>query len=470
MTHFTRELNRLLLGVIAAFALVLLAAVFYAIIGRYTLLPREDNPRLVEAEQSILRGSLYDRDGVLLVRTVADGRGFARRETLVPSVASATGYYSYTYGTAGAEAAYDTILSGRNLPTTAAELILDAPRQGADVRLTLDLDVQQAIVDEMGARRGAAIVMTVPGGEILGLVSLPTYDPNTLDADWPTLVEDDGEPFFNRALQGRYQPGTLLQLPVLVTALVERQTLGVKFPSGDFPIRLGDLTLTCLLPPPQSEMTLREAYLYGCPAPFAQISPSLGYREIQQTFTMLQLEQNTPLPGFTDPQDPAQPTRLTPANLQENVLGQGSINVSPLSITRITAAIINDGNAPQPHAIQATRPPGTADWQPVPPITTTTAYMTAPNARRISEIMRAAVADGTAGSINWGDLDAGGQAALAYTGNGTLVWYTGFAILENRQNVVVTVVLEDTEDITAATRVARRAIRAADTAIPPQTP
>jgi penicillin-binding protein A len=463
MNHFTRELNRLLVGIITAFSIILLAAVYYALIGPYTLLPREDNPRLVEVEQSVMRGSIYDRDGTLLVRTSADASGFAQRETLDLSVASATGYYSFTYGASGAENAYDNILSGRNLPITAAELILNAPRHGSDVRLTLDQEVQRAIVTEMNGRRGAAIVMAVPSGEILGLVSLPTFDPNTLDEDWSTLVENDGEPFFNRALQGRYQPGTLLQLPILVTSLVEGQTLSVKFPSSDFPIRLDDLTLTCLIPPPQSEITLRDAYLYGCPAPFAQISPSLGFHEIQETFDRLQLEASPTIAGFTEPQTQTEPTRLSRTNLQANVLGQGDINVSPMSITRITAAIINDGNAPQPQALQAIRPPDTSDWQLISPNTTTTAYMTAPNARRLSEIMRAS---DTVNGVDWQAFDAGGQVALAYTGEGAIVWFTGFAILENKQNIVVTVVLEDTTDLEAVAQIAHQAIQAADAAMP----
>ncbi|MEO0564281.1 MAG: penicillin-binding transpeptidase domain-containing protein, partial [Chloroflexota bacterium] len=466
MTSFTREINRLLIGVLSAFGVIFIAATYYAVVGNMTLLPREDNPRLVEAERSIMRGSLYDRDGMLLVRTIQDDNNFAQRELLAQSMASATGYYSFRYGSAGAEAAYDDLLSGADQPATPAELILNQPRQGADIRLTFDLDIQQAIVEAMGDQQGAAVVMSVPGGEMLALVSLPTYDPNTLDADWDTLIESEGEPFFNRALQGRYQPGTMLHLPVVLTALVKGQTLNVQFPNGTVPIQLDDLTLTCLLPPSGRSMNMREAYLYGCPAPFAQIAPSLGLNEIRETFNLLQLENAPVIDGFVGADETIRTTFLTRGNLRENVLGQGDLTVSPIGMNALTAAIINNGNAPQPYAIQAINNPGDLVWAPIRTQRPTAAYMTDENARRLAEIMRESAIDGTGAMIKWGELDVGSHAAIAYSGDEAIVWFTAFVVLENKPNVAITVVIEGTEDPMAAATVAHDAILAADAALP----
>ncbi len=467
MTNFTREINRLLIGLMIAFGVVIVAATYYAIVGQFTLLPREDNPRLIEAEQSVKRGAIYDRDRELIVRTVIDRQGFAQRKTLYPATASATGYYSYRYGASGAEAAYDTLLSGVNQQPTFTQMLLDQPRQGADIRLTFNLEVQQAVVNAMGDRAGAAIVMTVPGGELLALASQPTYDPNTLDEQWDQLVASPNKPFFNRALQGQYQPGTLLQLPVLVTAMVEGQPLSGAFPGGALPVMLDDLTLSCIQPPPESEITLRQAYLYGCPAPFAQIGPALGVAPLQRTLDLMRLTVPPRLDGFLaeSPTTPDTPS-LTRTNLQENILGQGDIQVSPLSIAAMTAAVINDGNAPQAQTLLAIREPRANEWQAVTQPSATYAYMTTQHARRMSEIMRESATVGTGRTGAWADLDVGGQAAITYSGEGTQVWFTGFAILENKQNVVITVVLEDTTDPDAAVRVAQHAIEAADMAIP----
>jgi peptidoglycan glycosyltransferase len=468
LTHFAREINRLLFGILAAFGIIILASAYYGVVGQSTLLPREDNPRLVEAAQSVLRGNIYDRHDVELVRSTLGDDGFAIREYHYPTMASAIGYYSYRYGTSTTEFAYNSLLSGENLPATFSTLVLNAPAVGVDIRLTYDLEVQQAVVEAMGDTPGAIIVMTVPGGEILSLVSMPTFDPNTLDEDWDMLIDSPGNPFFNRVLQGRYQPGSLLQLPLLITSMVEGQPLSVRFPSGAFPIQLDDLTLTCLLSPPQSEMTMREAYLYGCPAPFAQIAPSLGPNAVESTFDLLRLTRPITLPDFTlaEVDDESDSFEITADNLQENVLGQGDMNASPLSVTMLTAAIINDGNAPQPRIMEAYRLPDSNEWTLIQDPTPSEAYLTAPNARRLSEILRESATIGTASGVEWNGLDVGGQAAIAYSGNDTLVWFTGFAILENKQNVVVTVVLENTDDLNLAATVAHEAIRAADAAMP----
>ena len=63
----------------------------------------------------------------------------------------------------------------------------------------------------MGDYHGAVVVLNIPSGEVLAIVSLPTYDPNTLDTNWEQLTQAAGKPFFNRALQGAYQPGGTLE-------------------------------------------------------------------------------------------------------------------------------------------------------------------------------------------------------------------------------------------------------------------
>lgn len=469
MTNFTREINRLLLGLLFGFIIMTLAATYYALIGHFTLLQREDNPRLVEAQRAILRGTIYDRTETQLATSTHDSNGFAVREYTEPAMSSALGYYSYRYGAAGVEAAYDDILIGADLPPNAAQLLLNQPVMGSDIRLTFDLSVQQAIVDAMQDQTGAAVVMTVPDGNLLAMVSLPTYNANTLDQDWPTLIEADGNPFFNRVLQGTYQPGSLLQTSMILTALERDQTLSVQFPSGSQATELDDITLSCLIQPPQANITLREAYLYGCPTPFAQIAPSFTPAAIRSTFDILRLEEPITLNGFIqlDPEAPTTRTRLSRTNLRDNVLGQGGLSLSPMNAAMVMAAIINDGNAPRPRVITAQRPPSATTWQPLTQHIPTSAYMTAPNARRLSEILRASAQEGTASHVDWGTLDAGGQAALAYAGDETHVWFTGFAVLPTRENVVVAVVLENTDNYEMAVEIGKTALEAAHIAITP---
>ena len=465
MTHFTRELNRLLIAMLAAFMLIILVATYYAVVGRMTLLTRDDNPRLVEAEQSVMRGGLYDRDNRLLAQTYAGADDFAEREYVAPAAYSAVGYYSYRYGAGGAEAAYDDYLSGALLPPTAGQLMLGRPVTGQDVRLTLDAIVQQQAVDALGERAGAAVAMHVPSGEVLALASLPTFDPNNLDEEWNDLVNAPGTPFFNRVLQGRYQPGTMMQIPLLVDALTRGQSLGAQFPSGAAPVQLDDLTLRCAADDvPSLSLKLEEAFIYGCPSPFAQLAPVINAEQLEDSLALLRLNAPPTLPDFVpEPETPlaASAMNLTPTNLRENILGQGDVSLSPVALNALTAAIANGGNTPPPRMLSATRLPDSATWTNAPGAQTTLPYMTASTAATMRELYGAAAERGTAALDDWGLETVGGVSGIAYAGEGSQVWFTGYTFLTPQQSVVVTVVLEDTDDVEAAARAGRQILQAA---------
>lgn len=465
MTNLTREISRLLLAIIAAFTVIFLASTYYGVIRRENLLNREDNPRLVEAQQAILRGSIYDRHGNLLAKSETGSNRRAVREYLNESMYSALGYYSYRYGAGGVESAFDTLLSGVSVPPRFGQLILNQPALGIDIRLSYNGNIQRALVESMGTKRGAAVAIAVPTGEILALVSLPTYNPNTLDTDWEQLTQAEGNPFFNRVIQGTYQPGSMAHLPALLTALTQNQPINTPLGQGNQSVMLADnLTLTCLRTPAQAELTLTEAYLYGCPAPFMQASDALSPSHFRQVLSRLRWEQPIDIYNYTPPAvTPAAQTaisRINRANFGEHMLGQDDLSISPLSVAVMTAALINEGNAPQLYLLRAVRPPH-EEWQSALPTLRTNAYMTSQDARRLTELMRASAREGTASSADWGSLDIGAHAAIAYSGEESHVWFTGFVILENRQNVVVTVVLEDTADITEAVAVGQAALQAA---------
>ncbi len=461
MSGFAREINRVVMVMFCAFGLIVVAATYYSVFARQPLMVREDNPRFVEAQQSVVRGSLYDRSNVRMAYTTLSNDGFAQRVYPRPSAYSAVGYYSYRYGTGGAEGAYNVPLSGTEIPPSLRQVVLDQPVEGIDVRLTVDVSMQRRILAAMDGRAGAVLVMTVPDGEILGLVSAPTVNPNTLDANWDRLVDSPGNPFFNRPLQGQYQPGGVMQLPVLVDAVSRGQPLTAQFPTGAAPVVMDDLELRCATVPAQMELTLRGAFLHGCPNPFAQSAPLLNVTSLQTTLDNLQLQAPPNLDGFVPEEDDRDVVTVTEDNIRENVLGQGDLNLSPLAINAVTAAVVNNGNTPIPNVLQATRAPAASEWQPEATYQASIAYMTSQTAQQIRALMRESAATGTASGAVWNELNVGGHAAVAYSGDGTLVWFTGFLILEQRPNVIVTVVLEDTDDINHALRVAREAMLAA---------
>src|SRR5215217_9174812 len=139
------------------------------------------NPLLVDEALTIPRGAIYDRDGVVLARTVfADG--VARRVYPERAWAEITGYFSpLLYGSSGLEASWDDELAGRsggNPFARALEELRGLPPRGLDLHLTLDAGLQHQAHAALAERTGAAVLLDIETGAVLALTSTPSFDPN----------------------------------------------------------------------------------------------------------------------------------------------------------------------------------------------------------------------------------------------------------------------------------------------------
>ncbi|BCX02484.1 MAG: hypothetical protein KatS3mg053_0422 [Candidatus Roseilinea sp.] len=221
-----RRAMRLSAGMLAALAL---GTGYWSIARGAELVARADNPRLVEAELATFRGAIFARDGMPLAYSSCVGAPqplmpcsvpyalatmrYERRYPL-PEAAPAVGYYSQRYGVGGLEAFGDATLRGSR---TWLDDFLHRPRIGSAITATLDANWQRRAVAALRASptltnaRGAVVVMNWRTGEVLALASAPTFDPNRLEQDWERLRTDPDAPLVNRATQGLYQPGMLLQ-------------------------------------------------------------------------------------------------------------------------------------------------------------------------------------------------------------------------------------------------------------------
>jgi peptidoglycan glycosyltransferase len=456
---YTTEIRRLLMGIIILLLGVASAALYWAVVGPDTILRRQDNPRLVEQESELLRGTISDRNGILLAQSLRNPDGTLYRRYRFAEMNSALGYSSLRYGVSGAEAAYNDFLRGEhNQPSLSDETLqnlLHRPQIGADIRLTYDLSIQRAVVQAMGNRQGAVVVLNVADGAILAMVSQPTYDPNTLDENWDSLVEAPGDPFFNRVLQGTYQPGGLLQTSLMAAALLTNQPLDIPIEEAVRSVTLENIELQCLATPPNTAFTLVEAYYYGCPYPFAQLGETLGSATVESVFAAFQLDAPPTLAGYTVQEPtPVAPVLVNPTSLLDSVMGQGTVTVTPLEVAVIAAGIANSGNAPTPYSLLSYRAADGATWIPNTLNHTPTAIVTTEVARELQVLMAQSVEIGTAQGDYQSDVPISGHAALAYSGEDTQSWFMGFAGETGQPTVAIAVVLENNTNFQQAARIA----------------
>ena len=217
---------RLARVILVSYVGIAVALVFWQMVQAPVMVAREDNPRLVLAQQRIHRGRLLDAHGVVLAQSLPDPEsGFYVRNYPAVEAVHGVGYYSLRYGAGAAEAAFDRPLRGE---LSYFDHVLHRTQKGNDVPLSLDLAAQTAASRTLGDRRGAVVVIEVTTGRVLVLLSHPLFDPNVLDEQWDTLSADPAAPLLNRATQGSYPLGDMARW----VALTGLMSAGTGSPAG----------------------------------------------------------------------------------------------------------------------------------------------------------------------------------------------------------------------------------------------
>ena len=423
--------------ILAGFTAVAAMLVLWSVVRAPALLARDDNPRLVEAELRIRRGAILDRNGLILAETSGADNELTRRYPF-PYAGPAVGYYSFRHGTAGVEAGYDAILRGDsdNFLAEYARRVLHRPQTGRDVQTALDIAWQETADARLADHAGAILVMDLQTGEILALASHPGYDPNLLDEQFETLSEDEAAPLLNRAVQGQYQPGLLLQ-PFLIAAALDEGLIALDetVSNANRPVTVDGQTAECASPPPEPA-TWADVLRYRCPAPMQELADRLGAAGLDQIFTNFGFYAipDLPLAAETAVPDPVDNPLLAG-------IGQDNLFLTPIQLALAWAALGNNGEAPPPWLVTAVQD-ANGDWQPEPPAGQPLTPLAGFAAREVIEVL------GEDGRIEYNTLVLSGPEGRANA------WYLGLAPAADPRYAVV-VILEESHNAGEAEAVGR---------------
>src|SRR3990172_1860376 len=335
------------------------------------LTARTDNPRRSLAERFARRGAILDRQGAPLAFSQGE-RGSYTRVYTAPAASLVTGYDSPRYGQTGIESSMDGILRGEQgrdpLIALWQQLSTGAPVEGLDVRLALDLSRQRAAAEALGDKVGAVVIMEARSGALLALASSPSFDPNVLDEDWPTLVTRTDAPLLNRATQARYQPG--LALAPFVAAWAEKLALvdpQTTFDNMTRPVNVDGHPLECAgVVETGSNPTLGAALRAGCPSPIVDLGLILGGPALSEMISAFGFDETSPI-RLESPLSTSGATPATTSEIRLSAVGQGTLLVSPLQMARAFGALLNDGLLPALLLVEAFRRPD-GEWESVPAI------------------------------------------------------------------------------------------------------
>ena len=363
---------------------------------------------------------------------------------------------------------------------------------GKQLRLTIDLDLQIAAEQALGDKNGAIIAMNPKTGEILAMVSRPTFDPNQFAVRltkgyWNQLVTDEGKPLLNKAIQAQLAPGSTFKILMATAGLQEgiAQNLHVNCPGG---ATFYGRYFKCWIAAQHhghGPVEISKGIYQSCDVFFYTLGERLGIGRIAKYATALGLGQktNVDLPQEVSGVMPSEEWKVR--NFRQKwyagetisvSIGQGAIAATPIQMMRAIGGIASDGHLVRPHMVNfdnlpndlaphykqiAAKRPEEASVQIDPQ-----------NWETITDAMALVpTGAGTAGSANLKGIDFAGKTGSAQTVSNQArkilkgsqykdnAWFVGVSPRRN-PDVVVCVLFEGGEHGQFAARLASQVVKA----------
>jgi len=331
---------------------------------------------------------------------VAPTRGFARSYPAGAAVAHLTGYVGaasaeqyletkdrlllvpgFKLGKDGLEKTLDKQLRGqpgaKRVEVTARgklvrELATRPDTPGQTTRLTIDAGLQEFTARRLGTNSGSAVVIDCLTGEMLAMVSMPAYDPNSFSdgishLEWKMLSDNDHVPLMNKVLQGLYPPGSTVKPMNGLALLAAGVDPGMRVNCSGA-LRVGNGVFHCHKKRGHGPLDLKNAIMQSCDIYFYEMARRVGYDAIAPVARAMGLGQKFDLPfssqRYGTVPDPAWKLRKykeqwTVADSLNASIGQGYVLANPLQLA-VMASRLASGKILHP-SILAGHAPAPAD-------------------------------------------------------------------------------------------------------------
>lgn len=457
-------LRRVALAVMVLVSLLLANATYVQVVKADGLRADPRNQRVLLDEYSRQRGQISAGGQVLASSTPTGDRiSYLRTYPTSPAAYSpVTGYYSLQYSTSGIERAEDPVLNGsddRLFGRRLFDLVAGRDPRGGNVALTIVPAVQQAAYDAMTSAgyTGAVVAIKPSTGEILAMVSTPSYDPNPLashdattrTAAWEALTADPASPLTNRAVSTTYPPGSTFKVVVTAAALASGKTTPDTQLTASPRITLPGTSTTlenyngstCGSGPTAS---LTEAFTRSCNTAFAQLGIATGKNAIRSQAQALGIASGTPnIPlQVADSDLGAIPDD---AALGQSSIGQRDVRLTPLENAVIAATVANGGVRMQPYLVSRLQGPDLSTLDTTKPMSLGQAIDPAANSTLTQLMIGAENGAGNEGKIN--GVQIASKTGTAEHGTDPRntpphAWYIAFAPADNPQ-VALAVIVEN---------------------------
>ena len=296
-------------------------------------------------------------DGKVLAETVVDAAGNETRKYPYGNMYAHVVGFS-TNGKSGIESNmnFNLLRSHSFVLERMFNEIKDEKSMGDNVVTTLDSTLQEAAYQALGNYDGAVVVMEPSTGKVLAMVSKPDFDPNTIAADWDSIISEDNNNsvLLNRATQGLYPPGSTFKIITTLEYIRENPDYENYSYSCNGSITENDFTIHCYNNAVHGTQDLKQSFANSCNSSYANIGLSLDTDSLSDLCSDLMFDKT--LPGnFETSKSQFKLTDESPESMKmQTAIGQGETLVTPLHMLLITSAIANDGILMKPYVVDHT--------------------------------------------------------------------------------------------------------------------
>jgi penicillin-binding protein A len=445
--------------VIVLFALLVGFTSYWSVLDAKGLNDNPDNRRTLIEEQTIPRGLIFARDGKTRIainhsERRGDARVFVRDYPTGGLFAHPIGYSFIQNGRRGLESSRNDDLAGKRNEFESIFAGLEGrDREGEDVVTNLDVAGTNAAVNGLAGRKGAVVAIEPQTGKVRVMVSIPEYDPNRIPSDFHALDTDPNKPTLNRSTQELYPPGSTFKVVTATAALDTGKVTPDTVIDGSSPKVISGAPLSNSGGEQFGPISLTDALTFSVNTVFAQVGEKIGRATLVEYMKRYGF--------FADPQLDYPDNQMVPSGIRRNgrqyvqdgfdvgrvAIGQGglegAIEVSPLQMAEVAAAIANKGRLMKPRLTdRIIAKDGRVTKRIEPDLQSE--VMKPETAAALTEMMGRVVEEGTGTAAALTGVRVAGKTGTAEIGANrefTQPWFICFAPIDNPR-IAVAVTLE----------------------------
>ena len=376
------------------------------------------NRHLYNTDGQLSSGTVLDRDGDVLSTVTEDGkRTYYDNVDVRKATLHAVGDLQGNIGT-GALNAFADQLTGYSLLNGAFGA--DA---GSDLYLTIDARYNYEAYQALGGHAGTVAVYNYKTGEILCMVSAPSYDPLNVPADIETNDRYKGA-YINRFLSSTFTPGSIYKTVTLMAALEEIPDLTQRTWTCEGSVQIGEETIICS--GTHGQQAIGDAFANSCNVAFAQIAAELGADTMQKYTEQAGLTNSYSVNGLPTAAGTFQWDGITDGQLGWAGVGQGQDQVNPCAMMVYMGAIASGGKAAEPYLVE--KSVSALGLPSLPHFTRKTGRLIASDTAATLADMMAENVQKTYGASRFPNMDICAKSGTAEVGEGKTphAWFTGF--------------------------------------------